>query len=669
METPGPRRVLNQELISLPPTFASRAGTLDPLCLARLTWQGYLRKQPEPWGTLPGGAAALRFYFDNRALPWPRLQHHPVDGFDNNARNLGAHALLREMLGAEKDDDAECGQLGYLLSCTDPVSGLAYSPDIHPRQCPLAQGELARNVILLYQQTGRQDLRVWAAKMLDTLWDHAASAEWPGVGPVAFYCQGGNGGQGGFVVGEPPRRHTDDPALGGWQSLYVGWNAAAFSAWYALTGEPQALQRAVALANRLCHSADPSGSDGSLRSDGSFGGVSAGLGSGLLPGDQRCAGSYHMHGHTHALAGLVQLGEQLLRGGRRAAGLSFIEQAARTLDWLYDPARNPDSGSLTGWLPEFLEVAWARGPNGSVVAGDCEGCTMGDVVQASAALGAASRADPGLSSLARFYDRAEQIFRGQLMGQVFQLTSRYRAALRACLERRVVKEFPDSPSGVRQGEVELRYRRGLAVAERMVGQQLGLCGFGDWANAHPSDLDPELPGIHMQGCCADATIRAAHAVWQQTVTGDADETWVNLAFNRVSPLVEVISCLPHRGEVNVTVRAARRVLVRVPGWAPPQETRAYQNGHPVPVRWHGAYVVFGPVSEGQQLTVTYPLAVTEVCEVIDGVTYTERWRGHTITDVTPSGAWVPLFQRPALDTDTIPDVSPHLAVEEMQTHA
>lgn len=63
-------------------------------------------------------------------------------------------------------------------------------------------------------------------------------------------------------------------------------------------------------------------------------------------------------------------------------------------------------------------------------------------------------------------------------------------------------------------------QQGVQTAERMVGQQMGACGFPDWANQTPSDLDGSMLGLHMQDCCADATIRGAHAIWDQTVTGD-----------------------------------------------------------------------------------------------------------------------------------------------------
>jgi len=537
------------------------------------------------------------------------------------------------MFGAKKKNDpAEEGQLAYLEFCTDPDSGVPYSPDSPSRACAVGHGELAKNLILLYEQTGRKELRDWAAKLIKTLRRYATVSSRPGIGPIAEYYQGM------FVPGEPPAREAKDITLGGWQHLAVGWNLWAFSKWYELTGDRESLDFAVALGNRLLNSADASGNDGSLRPDGSFGGK-----------DQASSASWHMHGHTHCLPGLVHLGGQLVRSGRKEDGLRFIKQAAATFDWLYDPVRNPDAGSMTGWLGEWLMTAtgWPR-------KADCEGCTMGDVVQTSVALGAASRLDPSLAGYVRYYDRAEQIFSGQLVEQVFRPTPRYLEVVRQCLETRVAKEMPSASAEARAAEVAKRYREAVNVAGRMVGQQMGLSGFADWVNELPSDLDPELPGIHMQGCCADATIRAAHAIWSGTVTGDARETRVNLAFNRDCPLVRVVSCLPHRGEIDVMVRSARRVLVRVPEWVPKQEVRAYVGKRPVPVRWQGTYVKFESTKRGQQLTVTYPLRVAEVREKINGVEYLERWRGNTIVDISPRGKWIPTFHRPELDNDRVP---------------
>jgi len=356
-----------------------------------------------------------------------------------------------------------------------------------------------------------------------------------------------------------------------------------------------------------------------------------------------------MHGHTHCLPGLVQLGGQLIKSGRRDAGVRFINQARQTLDWLYDPVRNPDAGSMTGWLGEWLIVAtgWNRKT-------DCEGCGMGDVVQTACALGAASRLDPSLSSLASFYDRAEQIYTGQVLEQMFRLTPAYLSVVRDCLDRRVQKEMTNAAPELRAQEVERRYQVALQTARRMVGQQLGACGFPDWVNDLKSDLDAELPGIHMQGCCSDATIRASHAIWSQTVTGDTNEARVNLAFNRESPLAKVVSCLPHRGELDVYVGEARRVLVRVPGWVPATAVKAYVDHQPHSVRWQSGYVVFDQVQPGQQLTIIYPLRIAKVREVVQGVEYTERWRGNAIVRIDPPGKWIPLFERPNWELEVIP---------------
>jgi len=631
------RRIVVRAEASYPPLFVQQAKTLDPSEIARQCWQGYLSNQPEAWGMTFGLKPTLRFHFDNRALPWPSLKHHGVDGFDNNARNVGAHALLHQMFGAEKKNDpAEAGQLAYLLGCTDPPSGFSYSPDSMIRHCPLGEGEQARNIMLLYQQTGDPARLEWAGKMIKTLRYYAYVEDRPGIGQIAFYRQGGGGGQFGFNVGEAPAKSAADPSLGGWQHLYVGWAVGAFSKWHELTGDKEALAFAVALANQLCNSSDPYGDDGSFRPDGSFGGKTSG-------------GSWHMHGHTHCLPGLVSLGGQLIKSGQGESGVRFVTQAARTLDWLYDPGRNPDAGSMAGWLGEFLAVAagWKE-------KADCEGCTMGDVTQTACALGEASRFNPSLASYTKYYDRAEEIYRGQLVEQMFRVTPQYLKVVKECLTKRVEKEMTNATVAAKGIEIERRYQDSIKVAGRMVGQQLGICGFPDWVNSKKSDLDPELPGIHMQGCCADATIRASHAIWSQTVTGDERETRVNLAFNRDSPQVKVVSCLPHRGELNVFVRNAQRVLVRVPEWAQKSEVKAFVNKQSKPFGWEAGYVVFEKTEKDQELTVTYPLRIAEVHEPILGVEYTERWRGNTIVHIEPPGKWIPMFERPELESETVP---------------
>src|ERR1700677_1350068 len=349
-----PRQTVWTKPLSYPPLFATATKTLDPADLARLAWHGYVTKKGDLWGLTPDLEPTARLRFDCRALPWPSIKHNPVDGLVNNGRGAGADALLHAMFGPEMDHDAATtGQIAYLASVSDPDSGLAFLTESSGRGCPIAEGEMANNLIMLFRYTGQPGMRGWAEKLVQSLRRYAVEKDWPGVGPMAFYPRGGYG------AGEPPVEEVTDMINPGYYPS--GWNVIAFSRWYELTGDTNALDFAVALANRLCHSTDPNGDDGALRPDGSFGGKN--------PDNSL---SLHMHGHTHTLPGLLHLGSQLVRAGQRDEALVMIHQARATFDWLYDPARNPDAGSLTGWLGEWLMVAtgWNR-------AADCEGCTMG----------------------------------------------------------------------------------------------------------------------------------------------------------------------------------------------------------------------------------------------------------------------------------------------------
>ena len=859
-----PRQIKVLDHVELKPLFETRAATVDPVDVVRKAWKGYLTQQCEPVGWTSDRKPLLRFYFDNRALPWARLKHHPVDGMDNNNRNMGAHAMLHEILGEAKENDPiERGQLAYLLSVTDPSVGLPYQVEQQPRTCALGHGELAKNIILMYEQTREPRFKEWAKQMLDTMRRYAQVSERDGIGKVASFNQSD------FAVGSPPKQHAADPSLGGWHHLVVGWDLWAFSKWYELTGDEAALDFAIALANRLMNSEDRHGDDGSFRPDGSFGGKSPTSGA-----------SWHMHAHTHCLPGMCHLARQLIKKGDREKALELYGQVDHTFQWLYDPARNPDAGSMTGWLGEVLLVATGWDRRGI----DCEGCTMGDIVDIACRLGSASHLDPRLAHQVEYYDRAEQIFRGQLMESIFRVTPRYQEVVRQCLERRIAKEITrtvswndrsasgnhvermvgepnksanvstiknlpavrfnaksygllksseklrlkeftviavlnvadkpggsffsnyDNPinwgkgfnlevtqdrkvyffttggtkqtydrmwsnralsegfhivtvtydssqkriygdgeligkkasqsidygkgtvaavgalrefgeffnsdlselivydqvegdqrtatesylstkyairipavsetqevgkpvlwlsadrgfdvreevAGMRSEELKGRYERSIQAARKMEGRLLGLCGFPDWVNHLPSTLDAELPGIDMMGCCSDAVIRAGHAIWTHGVTGDDEVTRVNLAFNRDSPQLTINSCLPHRGELNITVKKTRKVLVRVPSWARKDRVLTLANRKPNSVTWEGAYVVFDQVTAGDQLTVTYPLRMAQVREPINGVLYTQTWRGNTIVDIKPGGKWIPMFRRPQLNTEQVP---------------
>ena len=645
----APREITTLEYLTYPPEFAAQNETtlnpsevgyraLDPVELSRLAWQGYVTNQPE--STPYGGAGALRFFFDSRALPWPSFKHHVVDGVDVGMRTMEVHARLREMVGAEKENDAaEAGTLAYVLNVTDQGTGSCLNtwmawmddrPNSYRKCCPMAQGMGCRHMKMMYEQTGDSFYLNWSLSILDSLkkWSHLDTI--PGIGTVATYCWNAYNVCEGYCTECPG---GDCGYLqGGWLCYITGWNARAFSEWYEATDNPDNLAMALALANRTCNT-QANGNDGAFRADGSFGGTDP----------ANYAGAWHMHGHTYVVPGLAHLGVQLIRSGQHDAGLAYITRARNIFDFLFDASRNPDAGSWTGWLPEWLHhsMGWPGQPDG-------EGCCTGDAMEIAVALASAGFADPTLTPLIDYYDTAERIFTGQLIEGTFQVTPRYQQVLHQCIQIKVLNEMPGATPEEIATAVEQQYQQALLDAARLTGQQMGLCGFPDKTNSLASDLSSGLPGIHMQGCCASATVRGAYAVWSHTVTGDEIEARVNLAVNRDSPLLRVVSSLPRRGEVNIFVKTTGRVLVRVPAWTPVGDVRAYRNRQEISLNWDatGKYVVFDGLSPNDQLTVTYPLRIASVRETIKGFLYTERWRGNTIMNIDPAGTILPMYLRP-----------------------
>jgi hypothetical protein len=212
--------------------------------------------------------------------------------------------------------------------------------------------------------------------------------------------------------------------------------------------------------------------------------------------------------------------------------------------------------------------------------------------------------------------------------------------------------------------LEAEYPELVKTAARFEGRYLGSSGINDWACYAPSEPDPELGkiGFGMMGCCGDAVIRATRAIWFNTVTheADVDRTLINMAFNRETDQVTVVSLLPHRGEVDVMVKKARNVLVRIPGWSQKNRVKVYVDKKPAAVKFDQVfkdYVLFENTSAGQQLTVTYPLRIATIKETpgsLDGTEYTQKWRGNTIVDIDPKGRHIPMFNRPELDAETLP---------------
>ena len=152
------------------------------------------------------------------------------------------------MLGDEKkNDDIEAGQIGYLLSITDPQTGLPFCAEALPRGNTMGHGELSKNIMLLYQHTDQKWLRDWAQKTLHIFRQFAVVRDRPGVGTTATYFQGGVYPGPNLDLHAPAATGDTTPNYGGWLHLMLGWNIWPFAKWQELTGDVEALDFGLAL--------------------------------------------------------------------------------------------------------------------------------------------------------------------------------------------------------------------------------------------------------------------------------------------------------------------------------------------------------------------------------------------------------------------------------------
>ncbi len=179
--------------------------------------------------------------------------------------------------------------------------------------------------------------------------------------------------------------------------------------------------------------------------------------------------------------------------------------------------------------------------------------------------------------------------------------------------------------------------------EGMPGRLLG--AFAGWSA--PNDLIGR-DCWRLMNCCAPAGIRALYLAWNHVVGGDWRTTRVNLLLNHAAESVSIRSWLPHEGRVDVKVKAAKPLGVRVPQWVDHEQVTVTVDGQAAEFEWSGNYVTLGRPGEsspqpGQLVTITFPVRETTTTETRGGGEFTVRWRGDTVIGIEPAGTHHPLY--------------------------
>ena len=146
-------------------------------------------------------------------------------------------------------------------------------------------------------------------------------------------------------------------------------------------------------------------------------------------------------------------------------------------------------------------------------------------------------------------------------------------------------------------------------------------------------------------CCTGNATRALYYVWEGVVTYAGGKLQVNLLLNRPSKWADVESHIPYVGQVDVKVKEAVDLSIRIPEWVKPGEVHVDVNGQDRRVGWDGRYAVVGDVVPGDVATMTFPISERSDTVWIEKEKYTLVRKGNDVVAIDPPGRICPLYQR------------------------
>ena len=174
------------------------------------------------------------------------------------------------------------------------------------------------------------------------------------------------------------------------------------------------------------------------------------------------------------------------------------------------------------------------------------------------------------------------------------------------------------------------------VGERNVGGFAGWPSVNDWQGHETRSI------MH---CCTGNGSRAIYYVWENILTHKNGRLKVNLLLNRASAWADVNSHIPYQGRVDVRVKKARELSIRIPEWVKAKEVRCQVNGKERSLSWEGRYAVVGRVKTKDEVTLTFPIGERTDAVRIEGHDYTLVRKGNEVIGVDPPGKNFPSYQR------------------------
>jgi len=179
------------------------------------------------------------------------------------------------------------------------------------------------------------------------------------------------------------------------------------------------------------------------------------------------------------------------------------------------------------------------------------------------------------------------------------------------------------------------------VGERNVG------GFAGWPSPNDFFGNRQIQGgnaIYMHCCTGEGTM-ALYRVWEKILNYHDGKLKVNLLFNCASLWADVDSYIPYEGRVDVKVKKACELEVRIPEWVKPDECACTINNAGRLLSLDGRYAKVGGVKPDDIATLTFPIFERKDEVLIEGRKYTIVRKGNDMVKIDPPGKYCPLYQR------------------------
>ena len=325
----------------------------------------------------------------------------------------------------------------------------------------------------------------------------------------------------------------------------------------------------------------------------------------------------HFHGTTMALQGVL---DYALATGNRAA-VARVKNAYEFARGAGDP--------WTGWFPELCPATHRYS----------EPCCTADMIILASKLSAAGVGDyhEDIERWTRNLLAAEQVTTGAWVD---------RHAAQGQCEAGMVQVYPSPFTellALSRQPLEPRRESADHAADRMRGTFPVLV----YENGQ---LDTVC-----QGCCTGNGNRAWFYAWRRIVDEKDGTLRVNLLLNRASQWADVNSLLPHAGRVEITMKKATRLLVRIPSWVTsPASITCTVDGASRTCAMQGRYLVVGAVAPRQNVAIAFPLERRTVQVKTFDSPYTLDIKGFNVVEIWPKNALEPFYADPALRGGDVP---------------